>query len=1314
MYIKQALNSAFRKIPVAREDIDKFKENLQNLLTITHSKINESEEYHKNNLRDFLNHTYYHPHHYLNTQNRNDLVIHTTNKDSQIGVIIETKKPNNKSEMISLDKFNVKSLQQLIFYYLQARLTDNNINLKYLIITDIYNWFIFPANLFEKLFYHHKPLIKEFNDFQQGRLTSTKQELFYQEIASKYITEKEQELKENFTYFNLHDYEHISEDQQLISLYKILSPQHLLKLPFANDSNSLNQDFYNELLHIIGLIEVKEKSKKLIQRPSPLARNQGSLLENVIYHLDTYNKLNNLENLEELGNNYQEQLFKIALELVITWINRILFLKLLEAQLINYNNDDKNYSFLNQQKINNFNDLDTLFFQILAKKLEDRNPEIKDKFNYVPHLNSGLFEVTELENKTLFIANLNNDYQLPLFKHTVLKDSEGKRKTGELNTLTYLFEFLSAYNFSSEGKEEIQEERKSLINASVLGLIFEKINGYQDGSFFTPGFITMYMCRETITKAVITKFNEVKKWHCQNIEQLKELIEYQNQEGRNEANSIINSITICDPAVGSGHFLVSALNEIIALKSRLNIWQDREGKRIKEYTIEVENDELIIKDEDGELYNYKPDFPPSQRIQESLFHEKKTIIENCLFGVDININSVKICRLRLWIELLKNSYYRQNDPPKSPLKRGTLNTNTPKNDPSKSPLKSETFNTNTPHNNSSKSPLERETLNTTTPPLLRGVGGDRNLETLPNIDINIKCGNSLISRFDLKSDLKLALKKHKLTIQDYQQAIKIYHNPKSREEKQEVITLIKQIKDNFTTVMTGNDPLQQQLRKKEFELYNLQNQQSLFEESAKDKKAREKQEKDLQKHINLLSQEIEDKQNNVIYRHGFEWRFEFPEVLNNNGDFIGFDMIIGNPPYIRQEEFSQLKPLLKNKFLIYNAIADLLTYFVELGYHLLKSDGVFQFIISNKFTRANYGKQMRNFLLNNSRLTHFVDFSGLAVFDEATVDACILGFVKASQDDSASLIYGNVNKDDININDFQGYLSGIKQDFLQSNLTENSWSFESQEVLKIKTKIEAQGIPLKDWDININYGIKTGFNDAFIIDGEKREELIKQDAKSAEIIKPLLRGRDIHKYYPNFQDLYLINLHNGYEFNNQRISALNVEDYPAIKQHLDKFLPQLNKRTDKGKTPYNLRNCAYIPDFEKPKIIYKDIAQELTFCLDESFFYTNNTNYMIVGDFNLSYLLANLNSKLFDFYYRLISTQLGTSAVRLFTQFVEQIPIKKVSEKEEKPFIKLVTEILAEKKVNPLADTSKLEREIDLLVYQLYGLTEEEIRIIEG
>jgi hypothetical protein len=339
---------------------------------------------------------------------------------------------------------------------------------------------------------------------------------------------------------------------------------------------------------------------------------------------------------------------------------------------------------------------------VLARKYDDRNQDVKKTFEKVPYLNSSLFEPTEIEQVTLFISNLKDDKTIPVISSTVLKNDQGKKRTGNLTTLEYLFDFLNAYDFTSEGSEEIQEDNKSLINASVLGLIFEKINGYKEGSFFTPGFITMYMCRETIRKSVVQKFNETKKWNCSTVEEL-----YDKIEDRKEANDIVNSIKICDPAVGSGHFLVSALNEMIAVKNDLKILQDRTGKRLKEYQVEVVNDELIVTDEEGELFDYNPTNKESQRIQETLFHEKQTIIENCLFGVDINPNSVKICRLRLWIELLKNAYYK----------------------------------------------------NAT------------ELETLPNIDINIKCGNSLVSRFAIDADLKQALKKSKWSIDSYRIAV---------------------------------------------------------------------------------------------------------------------------------------------------------------------------------------------------------------------------------------------------------------------------------------------------------------------------------------------------------------------------------------------------------------------------------------------------------------------------------------------------------------------------------------------------------------
>jgi hypothetical protein len=620
---RQALNKAFLKVKPIRENIETFKTNLIKLL----NQINEaeSEEFHKNLVADFLKNTYYSPSHFINTQGRNDLVIHN-GKDakSSIGVIVEAKKPTNKGEMLAVDNLNTKAFQELVLYFLRERITGNNLEIRYLIANNIYRWFIFDATVFEQLFVQDKALVKQFIDFEAGRLSGKKTDFFYKEVAENAIALIEKEIV--FTHFDIRDYDGFlrnsdeESDRQLIALFKLLSPEHLLKLPFANDSNRLDKAFYNELLYIIGLTETKEGSKKLIGRRKESDRFAGSLIENAINQLDSLDKISQLDNLAQ-GDTYQDKLFNVGLELVITWINRVLFLKLLEAQLIKYHKGDNFFTFLSLTKIKDYADLDRLFFDVLARKLSDRNASIKDIFANVPYLNSSLFEITDIEQKAIVISNL-RDENLSIFASSVLKDSNGKRRIGNLNTLEYLFEFLNAYDFSSEGSEEIQEENKTLINASVLRLIFEKINGYKDGSFFTPGFITMYMCRETIRKAIVQKFNEFNGWDCQNIDQLDEKI-----TDKKAANKIINSLKICDPAVGSGHFLVSALNEIITIKSELKILLDRNGKTLRDYQVEVANDELIVIDDDGKLFEYNPKIKESQRIQETLFTRNKQLLK---------------------------------------------------------------------------------------------------------------------------------------------------------------------------------------------------------------------------------------------------------------------------------------------------------------------------------------------------------------------------------------------------------------------------------------------------------------------------------------------------------------------------------------------------------------------------------------------------------------------------------------------------------------------------------------------------------------
>ena len=643
--LKQTLNRVYLKIKPDTETIQVFQANLTRLLEQCDSK--KSEEFNKNLLIDFLKNTYYTDRYFINTKERIDLVIHN-NQDvkSPVGVIFETKKPTRtiNAEMPRLDHLNTKAFQQLILYFLRERVTDKNLEIKHLIVTNIYEWFIFDGKTFEELFFANKALVNQFCDFEAGRLSNTKTDFFYQQIAEPAITKVIEQIK--FTHFDLRELENLD----LLDIYKILSPEHLLKLPFVNDSNTLNKPFYNELLYIIGLTEVKEKGKKLIGRMKENERREGSLIENAISRLKSLDKITQLKNPEEFGNTDEEQLFNVALRLSINWINRVLFLKLLEAQLIKYHQGNRDFAFLNLAKVSSYGNLDDLFFDVLAREPNNREDRVKDTFAHVPYLNSSLFESTETEQQTIVMANL-RELNLPIFGATVLKDSNGNKRTGELNALAYLFEFLDAYKFDRDELENPQEDSEKLINASVLGLIFEKINGYKDGSFYTPSFITMYMCRETIRRAIVQKFNEVKGWNCQSLDNL-----YERIEDKKEANRIINSLKICDPAVGSGHFLVSALNEIIAIKSELRVLLDRSGKSLKDYRVEVRNDKLLVYDDEGNLFAYYPNNREKQRVQEALFHEKQTIIEGCLFGVDINHNSVTICRLRLWIELLKNAY----------------------------------------------------------------------------------------------------------------------------------------------------------------------------------------------------------------------------------------------------------------------------------------------------------------------------------------------------------------------------------------------------------------------------------------------------------------------------------------------------------------------------------------------------------------------------------------------------------------------------------------------------------------------------------
>ncbi len=652
---QKPLDSEIIRLRPKENDFSRFKNALNQLL----QKIDEAdrEKNQENHIRDFLLNAFYKNYNEVNGKGDIDIVIHEgATAQDKVAVILETKRPKSR-EMISSDNPNNKSLYQAILYFMRERIDENNINLKFVVITNINEWFIFRAADFERLFYQNAKFRRQYEDWKNSKLINHNTSLFYDEIAKPFIENLHETL--SCTHFNLKNYESAN-DKELITLYKIFSPYHLLKKPFEQDSNQLDRNFYTELLHIIGLEETKEKNKTLIKRKAK--SDSGSLLEKTIDKIESKFSLFDQKQILEFGATREERIYNIALELCIVWTNRILFLKLLESQLLAYHDNAPEYRFLHTGKINNFGELYVLFHDVLNTPIDKRKAAIKTEYANVPYLNSSLFDFAEVERLPLTINELDNNINLSLPNSSIL------RKIGEteedLPTLEYLFRFLDAYDFASEGKEDVQKENRSLINASVLGKVFEKINGYKDGSIYTPGFITMYMCRQAIRLAVVQKFKDE---YDLDIATFDDLFVYVSKFNRTEKilefNKHINDLKLCDPAVGSGHFLVSALNEMLAIKSELGIFADTSGKPFSSYKIAVANDEIVVTDRENKPFAYKirdgkPLTDDMQNLQRALFHEKQLLIENCLFGVDINPNSVKICRLRLWIELLKNAYYK--------------------------------------------------------------------------------------------------------------------------------------------------------------------------------------------------------------------------------------------------------------------------------------------------------------------------------------------------------------------------------------------------------------------------------------------------------------------------------------------------------------------------------------------------------------------------------------------------------------------------------------------------------------------------------
>ncbi|EJC30581.1 eco57I restriction-modification methylase family protein [Helicobacter pylori Hp P-13b] len=1159
-----------------KETIEKFEKEINSLLE--NAPRQDDEEFQKNEINSFLKNAYGYR---CNTHKKVDSAIYV---DEEVQVLIEVKALNKKTEFPK-NKENPlsKAFCQMVLYFLKEREKEKNNSLKHTIICNAHEFFLFDCK--DLLFLNEDKRIKKFyKNYAQKEGTDSSKPIFYEDL--------EQYLKEDFqgelryTYFNLND-----DFKELPLIYQVLSQEVLLKQKKTLDANTLNKDFYEELLYILGLEEKNEKGKTLI-KPS---RTKNSL---------SYALKKQYKNLDD----------EEVMALLIAWNNRILFLRLLESLLNSFNHFKK--PFLTTENFKDFNALNTLFFEVLAKKNSERSLNKENKiFKKIPYLNSSLFDKTPLELKGHEIKLLNNE-PLEIYPKSVLKKHEEYQEKKDWTLLEYLFEFLRVYDFTTTPKDirdNTNNSESRLINPSVLGLVFEKLNGYKEGSFYTPSFITSYMCKESIESIVLDKFNQTYNIECEKLKELKNYFKdnysYKEDKRKEYLNTLL-SLRICDPAVGSGHFLVSALNEMVLIAYKLGLIAS-----LYRHKLRLENDEIIIHTPEDKVFKYTiqdKENDPHHQIQKELFNLKKDIIENCLFGVDINPNSCEITKLRLWIELLKYSYY----------------------------IFEEGKNTN-------------------------------NLETLPNIDINIKCANSLISRFNLNDDLK-KIPNIKKKIQEYKDLVAQYKdpNPLYPLNKQDLINKIQDLKNTFS--LTLKDPKTKAELEKAIEKHITNyNDFALDDKSlltglnyfipslfGTPKLSPKEEEEAFASYgrIRALRKKLDDALSGGEYHNAFEWRFEFPEVLDDEGNFLGFDCIIGNPPYIDYRKIDEKTKIFLSKFSsVYKQSKEgsIFVYFIERASQLIIKHGLISFInpIAYLCKTTDYG--IRDYIDKNLKLQMLIDLSNIKIFESASTYTCINIFKRENKKNEILFL----RSDDLN------ELSNNKDDFLKIpdvNI-EHISIFLDPISRHIAERFKTQ---LGDF-CKIFCGLsKTGF----------RSDVINTNSEKSVYF---LESSDIYRYY--------------------------VNDFGK------KFLKRIDDYFSQEKREI----------FEQQDIIFMTRMTNQIRCVVVPLgVYGGKVN--ILYDFRIDrfLILGVLNSKLMTYFYKkkFFPTHMQGGAFGFDTLSVETLPIPQIT-KSNKPtadkIIALVDKILQAKEKDPKANTQELEKEIDALVYQLYNLTDEEIKTIE-
>ncbi len=1245
---KDFFNPYYRKKQIMQNEFDIFNKALMQYLERLESSQSENEDYLvANALSPFLTMLNFKTH--IKTKQKGkseiDLSISKDEFSKDLEVLIEAKKPNSK-EFITHTKVNSKALHETILYYFRNR--EYSFSLKFIIITDFYKFYIFKISEFEELFYKNPSFKKLFEEFcNPNSLFKGNTEEFYKEVA-KLIENSKENLKGFLIDLTFLKDKQKSNFKNLASIYKTFHRDFLLSEFNPNDANSLNNAFYKELLYILGLCESKQNSKLIIAKSEESKEEQGTF----------YTAINS---------KLKEENFETILKLLILWLNRILFLKLIESNLVRFN-DDKNLKFLNFKKIPDFDKLSELFFEVLAKEKSTRK---KSEFAYLPYLNSSLFEKQSIEN-TLEISSLSNDLKLFYYKNTVLKDDKCKAKKGQVGLLEYLFEFLDSFDFGSDDEQSEILSQKELISSSVLGNVFEKLNGYKEGSFYTPSFITSYMCKESITKVVLDKFNAQFDLDAKDISELRRSLRKEDKKAQKE---LLNSIKICDPAVGSGHFLVSALNVMLSIYDELNLFDE-------EFYLEVQNDEILITNHKGEFIKYKRPKTPKDKahlIQQELFHTKKDIIENNLFGVDINPNSCEITKLRLWIELLKHSFYQSFDD-----------------------------------------------------------GNYHDLKTLPNIDINIKCGNSLVSYFETGKSLnhypniKERMGKYKRIVKDYKEG---FYTDKSH-INQEIKNLKISFKnfcfaDKFKKEMKSFNDKCEKYSKKYGNFLAINDENLKFFVSA-NLTLFDFDEKEATKEFANLKKEY-DNIFNLESNHPFEWRFEFPEILDDDGNFKGFDLIIGNPPYIKEVENKELFANTK-KLRTYQGKMDIWYHFVGRGFDMLKNNGYLAFIATNNWITNSGAKKLRNIVLEESQILSLVDFSSFMVFDSASIQTMIMSFQKIKPPKNYEFHFAKITTQTPIYEDALSLLKNEKtqnNEILKINLTpkkfiDKTLNFTKSDYEELFNKIQkygkfyleerevAQGIVYPQENIN-KKSLEILGNNFYL--GQGIQKLTNEEVENLNLLKnekillkPIFESDNIQKYFVKRYNYFWV-IYTNSSFKNPN----SMDNYPNLKKHLDKF----KKVITSDNKPYGLHRARDEKFFTgSPRIVaLRKCVGEPKFSYVDFDCYVSATFYVIKTQrINVKYLTAILNSKLIAFWLKHKGKMQGNN-YQIDKEPLLNIPIVTINSKNQKiadEFINLVDEILKAKEQDKNANTQELENKINSLVYKLYNLTEDEIKIIEG